>query len=535
MGTPLSSTPSAATAGSNVSGRFGPADRVTFFEEQRRNRRRSWRFSVLSVATVLVTGIPVSVVVTPFIYVFLLLTGNIANAIRPLDAATVQQMRGLAYLLPRAFVRLMDAKSLAAVPSLLPSLLVLVLPGALVMLALWLAVRLTFRETGVGGVLLRLGARPPRPDDFEEHQLVNVVEEMAVAAGVATPRVLLLDVPAANAVAIGTSLHDATIIVTRGLLDLLNREQAEAVIAHVVGSVGNGDLRIAHTLFSVYQTFGLLSLLLNSAFGPRSRDALWSVLRLAFMRRGTVSVEEDAGALAELLERSGAGDGQDDLSDYMDDSKHHRGAVRSMLRAPLMFGIGFPTVTAQFTIGMASTLLFGPAFAALWRARRRLADATAVQLTRNPESLASALERMQMSPVDVGGAEGISLLFAMWKGGAAERGRQRPTMFSGFQPSLGKRLKRLQAQGAALREGRRATRGAVLVLVLIGIIIVPLLLIALVLTLFVLVMMLVLDVAFMSIMLIVADQVLHLAFTYGPVVIHKYGPPAVRWVKGRLA
>ena len=525
----------AAPGGAPASGRAvaGPIDRVTFFEEQRRNRRRSWRISLLAVITVLATGIPVSIVVTPFIYVFLLLAGHIANAIRPLDPAVMQRLHAVAYLIPHAVVRMGETKSLAGVPALIAPALVLVFPGAVVMLWLWLAVRITFRHTGVGGVLLRLGAREPHQDDLEERQLVHLVEEMSIAAGVPAPRVLLIDVPAANAAAIGTSLHDGAVVVTRGLLDTLDRDQAEAVIGHVVGSMGNGDLAIAQVLLSVYRTFGLLELLLDSAFGWQSREGLWRLMRLAFRRRGTDVQVREAGELSDLLERKAVGDGPRDMDAYMADPRHSSpGFFRSMIVLPKTIFVAMPASTAQYAMWVSSTLLFGPAFAALWRARRRLADASAVQLTRNPESLASAIERLQQADVYVRGGEWVSFLFATWGSGGGSSGG---ATFASFQPSPAKRLKRLQAMGAASRATRRLGTGMRIFLGVLWLIFAPLILLVMGLSVLVLAMMIMFDVAIMSVMLVGADAGLGALFKYGPVLLHTYLPRAIRAVRGMLA
>ena len=111
------------------------------------------------------------------------------------------------------------------------------------MLLAWLGARALFLGAGVESLLRSLGAREPRPGDLEERQLQNLVEEMAIAAGVRPPRVAILDGAAANAGAVGSGPDDATLIVSRRLLDELDRDQSQGIIAQLVGSVGNGDLR----------------------------------------------------------------------------------------------------------------------------------------------------------------------------------------------------------------------------------------------------------------------------------------------------
>ncbi len=91
---------------------------------------------------------------------------------------------------------------------------------------------------------------------------------MAVAAGVKSPRVLIIESDAVNAAAMGTDIDDATVLVTRGLLDKLDRDETQAVIGHVIGSVGNGDLRIASIIFSIYQTWGALTILMHAPVRP---------------------------------------------------------------------------------------------------------------------------------------------------------------------------------------------------------------------------------------------------------------------------
>ena len=60
---------------------------------------------------------------------------------------------------------------------------------------------------------------------------------------------------------------------------------------------------------------------------------------------------------------------------------------------PLIATLGLASIAAKQSIGLFTTLVLGPWLAAMWRARRRLADATAVQLTRNPAALARAVKR----------------------------------------------------------------------------------------------------------------------------------------------
>ena len=82
-------------------------------------------------------------------------------------------------------------------------------------------------------------------NDPKEKRLINVVEEMAIAAGMPVPKVYILrDEPAINAFAAGFTMGDAVIGVTQGCLDVLNREELQGVIAHEFSHILNGDMRL---------------------------------------------------------------------------------------------------------------------------------------------------------------------------------------------------------------------------------------------------------------------------------------------------
>src|SRR5258708_35023565 len=77
------------------------------------------------------------------------------------------------------------------------------------------------------------------PQTDAERQLVNVVEEMAIAAGVPRPRIWIVPDPDPNAFATGTDPQHAHVAVTQGLLDALNRDQLQPVVGHELGHVEN--------------------------------------------------------------------------------------------------------------------------------------------------------------------------------------------------------------------------------------------------------------------------------------------------------
>ncbi len=115
-------------------------------------------------------------------------------------------------------------------------------------------------RTGASKVLWATGAREIiDPQTDAERQLVNVVEEMAIAAGVPRPRVWIVPDPDPNAFATGTNPLHAHVAVTQGLLDTLNRDQLQAVVAHELGHVKNLDVRLMTTLAALVGMVALMS------------------------------------------------------------------------------------------------------------------------------------------------------------------------------------------------------------------------------------------------------------------------------------
>ena len=94
--------------------------------------------------------------------------------------------------------------------------------------------------------MVAVGARPPSADPAEQ-RLVHLVAEVAIAAGVPAPRVLVVDDRVANAAVVGHSAADATIVVPRGLLDELGRDATGAVVADLLALGAGGDLRSPST------------------------------------------------------------------------------------------------------------------------------------------------------------------------------------------------------------------------------------------------------------------------------------------------
>jgi Zn-dependent protease with chaperone function len=193
----------------------------------------------------------------------------------------------------------------------------------------------------LGGTLIDAGTRDPL-----RRQLINVVEETAIAAGVPVPQVYVLESEGGiNAFAAGFSTSDAAIAVTRGTLETLTRDELQGVIAHEFSHILNGDMRLNMRLIGV--SFGILVIALTGRM----------ILRGLSHTRSS----SDRGGQALLL--------------------------------GLAAGV---TLVAVGYIGVLFTRLIK---AAVSRHREFLADASAVQFTRNPHGIAGALKKIAVSPL----------------------------------------------------------------------------------------------------------------------------------------
>ena len=192
-------------------------------------------------------------------------------------------------------------------------------------------------KAGAGAILAMSGAKPIRKED--DPQLWNVVEELTIAAGVPMPRVYLIDDTAMNAFATGRGPRNAVVAITKGLRDRLNRDELQGVLAHEMSHVRNYDIRFAMLLAVMV---GLLALVADGF-----RRFLW--WGGGSRRRSSNRDGNAATAVFAIL------------------------AIILSIVAPLI---------GKF-IQLAAS-----------REREYLADASAIELTRNPEGLASALEKL---------------------------------------------------------------------------------------------------------------------------------------------
>jgi Zn-dependent protease with chaperone function len=231
----------------------------------------------------------------------------------------------------QTFVTQMDWKMFATVGA---GVSVVVLVGSLYKMMALSAGGKVVAES-LGGQLI-----PRNTEEPNQRKLLNVVDEMAIASGTPAPPVYLLaGEPGINAFAAGFSPRDAVLGITQGAIDQLSRDQLQGVIAHEFSHIFNGDMRLNIRLMGALNGILILGILgyylmYSASFSGR--------------RRGN--------------DNSGA--------------------------AILALAVGL------MVIGFAGTFFGGLIKAAVSRQREYLADASAVQFTRNPMGIAGALKKI---------------------------------------------------------------------------------------------------------------------------------------------
>ena len=132
--------------------------------------------------------------------------------------------------------------------------------------------------SGGQAVALMMGGEevPGTTTDARQKRLLNVVEEMALAAGVPVPPVYVLEEPGINAFAAGYAPGDAVVAVSQGCLNYLTRDELQGVVAHEFSHILNGDMRLNVRLIGLLNgilLLGLIGLRLLAFGGGRSRDS----------------------------------------------------------------------------------------------------------------------------------------------------------------------------------------------------------------------------------------------------------------------
>lgn len=218
----------------------------------------------------------------------------------------------------------------------------------------WFAIAYGFHEH-----MIRKATRAKPVSRIEEPDLYNLVENLAIAAGLPMPKIQIMETPALNAYASGLVPDDAVVAVTRGLLSTLDRHELEAVLAHEITHIRNTDMRLM--VVAVVFAGGL------SLMG----DAL-----IRHLTRADSSADAADDGYTLLSTRSSGRSGNDG---------HSSGWAAAIVLA-----------------GAVVTLILVRTFAqlsrfAISRSREFMADAGAIELTKEPDALISALRKMSTS------------------------------------------------------------------------------------------------------------------------------------------
>jgi len=295
------------------------------------------------------------------------------------------------------------ADEAGAVPLWRPDIFLPVALATLAVIGLGTLYKIIRLSHGGRVVALELGGRRLEANiaDPAEKRLLNIVEEMALAAGTPIPEVFLLDLePGINAFAAGFTPQDAVIGVTRGAVERLTRDELQGVIAHEFSHIVNGDMRLNLRLIGVLHGILVIALI---------GSALLRSVAYTRIRRPPRRDEKKGGDPRALIALTGL---------------------------------------ALLVIGWIGVFFARLIQAAVSRQREFLADAAGVQFTRNPYGLAGALRRIADGGAGARlnhprAAEAGHLLFA-------DGLRARWLAAWATHPPLTERIARLENRGATL-------------------------------------------------------------------------------------
>lgn len=204
---------------------------------------------------------------------------------------------------------------------------------------------LIMSRAGTQVVMAMNRAREIKSED-DNPFLWNTVEALSIAARIPMPKVYIIDDPSPNAFAAGMNPQNAAVAVTTGLMERLDRQEIEGVIAHEIAHIQNYDVRLATMAIALVAVIGILSDL--------SRRMLW----YSGGRRNRRSSDRDSQG---------------------------QGVIQLIA---LLFLVLAPIVAALVQLAIS-------------RNREYLADATGAELCRNPNALASALRKIAQAPEPV--------------------------------------------------------------------------------------------------------------------------------------
>ncbi len=434
-----------------LASQWSAPERESFFAAVERHRRAAWRVSLASTAADFAIALVIAALMSPLFYAVILLATDLINLVVPVP--------NMAAVMVRQLQPLLDAPLRVPLTHWLLVSGLAVLPGFAWMTLVTLTLRRVMSTSAMfsaGGV----AAREPSPAVLEEQTFANAVGEMAVAANIPPPKVLIVDQQGLNAAVFGRDESNATVVFASWMLTSLSRSELQAVAAHLVGSIANGDMAIGLHVASTLSLFGLIGQL-TSALDEHKRPVMRLALRLGLVALlpGCGAVDKLAGVLADPF-----GGPKSATADSA--ARRHRvgsasAGAENDWRTYAWLPVSGPIVLSAFFGTIVSMFLLGPLVALVWRQRKYMADATAVKMLRDPDALASALQKIGEGAID----------FAPWAShfvvagsGRAGRGLMEGPVVP-LLPSLDLRLRGLARMGAHItREPHRIPPVAILIL-----------------------------------------------------------------------
>lgn len=393
-------------------------EREDFFNAVARHRRTAWRITLACGVAYAVLALVMSLLLAPLLYGVAGLVLDMLNLLFPMPDLLAYAGKLLSPIVDHP----------AAVPKadLLTFILLASAPGLLLMVVVAWVVSRAIRQSALFDTTQQLG-RPPDPRRLVELQFANTLEEMAVAALIPAPKVVVIE-GGANAAASGMDAQQATVMVGQSLLGLLNRAQMQGIAAHLIAAIADNDMKIGMRTASVLGVFALLTRLSVNLLDKDSFAASRHLLRALCVPTAT----SQAFVLAQL-------------SDPFADAAPQPAAPhtdklgwREWLLMPLMGPVWF----SGFLGGFVSTLMLSPGIAWAWQQRKYMADATAVRLTREPDGLSAALSALSRA--------NTSLLSSAWASHLCVVAPQQAAgMMVSIFPSLERRLAALVRMGAS--------------------------------------------------------------------------------------
>jgi Zn-dependent protease with chaperone function len=416
----------ATEPGSDERASFAAGAREDFRDAIARHRRTAWRVTAACAAAYLVLGLVVAGLMAPLLYCL----GGLALDLVNLAVPTPDLLGAAGRVIKAIFlsgqpIRMEPALGVAVLAAA-PGLAIYVLAMFAIRRALLMSPMFERGPTRGEAV-----GRGPNPARLAEIQIVDTVEEMAVAAAIPSPRVVFVE-GSRNAASFGVDADNATVLIGAEMPQILSRQQMQGVAAHLIASVASGD-----TTVGMRTAFTLGAVTLISAFNTGFADA---GDRYATFRLLRALVAPTRSNLAWILARL-----SDPLADRNRTAKEPSGAKSQSWRDWAMMPLMGPMIMSGFLSMVVHGLILGPLLSLAWRQRKYAADATAVQLTREPNALDQALEAM--------GGAGAAAGLPPWAGHlcVVDPGSDGgDNAFAGFSvfPSIDRRRQELVRMGA---------------------------------------------------------------------------------------